>query len=272
MNAVGELAGGAHADIQGCLPDNWKTDAQASEPTDDSANQQVAQSSGTLKKIVDTVETVIKQVCQFKDTIKGFLVKRYVKRSVLRQLLEKRGRKWGFLKKIGSSISSGAKKAAAAAKAAAKKAAEIAAKAAKAAAAVIKKVVDVIKKVWAQFVKVVKAFFASPLMASIKSVFTCVQGMQTAGEQLVATVKGIIAKFQKIMTGTAVGIIDVLIDLICNWDDFKAAIAFLTQAQGEKDVVNKWGLIGKFVGKLLFAIGKTRRFRRFNLRLRLYRN
>jgi phage-related protein len=260
MNVVGELAGGAHTDIQGCLPDAWKTQTEVS-ASNDSADQQVSQSSGVLQTIVNSLESVITQVCNFKDTIKGLLIQRYVKRSVLRMLLEKRGQKWGFLKKI-------AKAAKTVGKAVVKGAKTVA----KAASAVVGKIVAVIKKVWAQFVSVVKAFFASPLMDTVKSVFTCVSGMQTAGEQVVNTIKGIIAKFQKIVAGNAVGIIDVLIDLVCNWQEFKAAIGFLTQAQGERVVVNKWGLIGKFIGKLLFAIGKTRRFRRFYLRLRLYKN
>jgi phage-related protein len=257
MNVVGELAGGAHTDIQACLPDKWKTQTDVSEP----AAEQSTPPSGILASVVSTLESVITQICQFKDQIKGVLIQRYVRRSVLRSLLEKRGRKWGFLKKIASA----AKKVGSAVVAGAKKVASVA-------GAIISKIVGVVKKIWAKFVEIVKAFFASPLMDTIKTTFTCVAGMQTAGEQVINTIKGIIAKFQKIIAGNAVGIIDVLIDLVCNWQEFKAAVGFLTQAQSERVVVNKWGLIGKFIGKLLFAIGKTRRFRRFYLRLRLYKN
>jgi hypothetical protein len=277
MGVLGELAGGNHEAVQGCLPDEWKTEGGEQQPaqaeTDPST---VTQSSGVLEKIVSIVGGIIDMFCKVKDWVKGLLVKRLYKRYHLKySFIQRKMRKWGWLSRAWNSVKSAAKSVGNAVVSAGK-AVYNGVKAGvswvyEQAKKVVMAIVGKITEVWNSLVEKIQGIFNSPIVQKLLGIFECLQGLQGAAAELVAVVKGIITKVRKIMTMGLLGLVDVLLDLICNWKEFKAAVDFLLAGIRESNTVQKFKLIGKFIGKLLFAIGKARRLRHFYNRLKLLR-
>jgi len=107
MGAMGELAGGDHSKLQECLPAEWKTETGASDDKGETAA--VEESSSVLQKVIDAIGFAIDQVCQFKDTVKGFLIKKLMRKYHLKySFLARKLRKWGWLSNAWNAVKSAA--------------------------------------------------------------------------------------------------------------------------------------------------------------------
>jgi len=258
MGALGELSEGNLDSIQTCIPADWKSDVEPAADTTTESGMISGDAVTAVQSVMKVLDPYITQICMFKDVIKDLLLKKVYKYN--RHLfLEKPKKKAAPKKKTAPK-----KKAAAKAPAAP----SFLDKMKSAATTIIKKVISLISKHWQTFIMVLKTFFNSPLVTQIENIFKCIEGMADKVKQLATYAKAIIDKVKKVISGQAKVIADVLIDLVCNFSEFKAAVDFLVQAKNEKDTTNKWLLTGKFIGKLFLGLAKTRRFRRFNRMLR----
>jgi len=65
-------------------------------------------------------------------------------------------------------------------------------------------------------------------------------------------------KITEIVAGNLVTLVNLIVDLLCQFDIFRDAFNILGDAISEADTLRKWNLIGKFVGKLLTAVAVRR--------------
>jgi len=257
MGALGELSEGNLDSIQTCIPADWKADVEPAPEAEGDSNVVPSGILPAVQKVMSVLDPYITQICMFKDVVKDLLLRKVYKYN-----------KHLFLEKPKPKKKPAPKKPAK--KPAKKKAPSMLDKMKDAATKVIKKVISMIAKHWQTFLMVIKTFFSSPLVTQIENIFKCIEGMAGKVKELAKIAKAIILKVKKVITGQPKEIADVLIDLVCNFSEFKAGVDFLAQATKEKDVTNKYLLTGKFIGKLLLGLAKTRRFRRYNLMLRYH--
>ena len=261
VSIAGELAGGDSTPFLVCLPEAWKSTPDAS-ASDETGSAEAAAS--TFDSVIGVLDNIIPKVCEYKEQIKGLLGRRMMRRAKYRMFYQ--NKKWslfGAIKGAASSVVSGVKNVAS----------KVVAGVKSVGSAIVNTLIGPLKAIWNKFVAAVEKVFDSPLVQKILDTFSScnLSNLKTAAQTVVATVKTVFAKIKAIFKSKKISdIVKLLIDTVCNWDDFKAAVNFLKQALG-KGTVDKWLYIGKFLGRLAFAVSKTRRFSKYYRILRNYR-
>lgn len=274
MAVIGELAGGV--DIQDrivdCLPESWRPNVKENDKNkaDESVATSAGQSSSVLKKVLDVVSKVIKFVCKFKSKVVKLLtgkMRRYYRRQQMKMnFMENRShgkgfkyyRKWfgsravkkikGLAKKAGSAIKKGFNKAKEVVK-------KVANKIKDAALWIVKE----LKDIFTTFVAKIKQIVNNPIIQRIVKILQCGKEFFGHVKTIISIIKGIVNRVQKVVRSIAsqtyVDLVVVIVDLICNFDHFRAAVGYLVDAVREKNTLKKFTLFGKFFGKLLYALG-----------------
>ena len=111
-------------------------------------------------------------------------------------------------------------------------------------------------------VTMIKTFASSNTIKTLKTVLDC--GIK-AGKWAVGIVKviyGFYSKIQEIAEGLAadgVGVVvpiaDIITGLICKWKDFATAVDDLIKAFKQRDANKRAQLLGRFLGRIVYAIG-----------------
>ena len=96
----------------------------------------------------------------------------------------------------------------------------------------------------------------SPLVLKIIEVMNCMKAIATTVVGYINSVTNFLASRTKMISSLS-SFIDILINMICKWNDFRKSIAFLSDGLKSTDNVAKWGSYGKFFGKLVSVIGSS---------------
>lgn len=210
--------------IKECLP----ASLQNAGTDESSATSELAGSSTAMQIITKVGKVAIGLMCKFKSKVldkllklvnrrRFFIMSRASLRRSLRSVARKmrsRARRWGLPNPL----------------------------------AIVDKIVSGVKTAVAK----VRAFFQSKTFEVIKQVFQCVQHARGAARHVVEVVKGLASVVQKLAKGVP-GVIEVLLDCICNYSSFATAIDHLVNAI-KKNGLERVNYIGRFVGQLFVAV------------------
>jgi phage-related protein len=237
------------APLNECLPDEFKIAAKEN-PT--AATD--ADTKSTFTTVLDVLSKIIKFVCKFKANIKAAFARK-LKMMNKKMFLSSGMQKYKTSKRFWAEI-----------KAAYEQVADWAASAWESVKSFGQKIVDQIVAFYAKIKALVSSFLNSDFVKMIKKMYDCFEKARKTAEAIVKTIKGIFDKVTTIITGGWVGLAKVIVDLICQFDTFRAAFNFLIDGLGEANIPLKFHKYGKFVGTLLKAIG-GKRFRSMKLAL-----
>jgi len=116
-----------------------------------------------------------------------------------------------------------------------------------------------LKPVFDKVAVLFKKLLTSGLLKKITDLFPCIETSKGASQQALTTIKAIKDKLKLLANGGKKEVVSILVDLVCNFTEFKAAIEFFVKASKETNVVNKFQLTGQGFGRLLIALAKSRR-------------
>lgn len=233
LGALTSLAGSSGESlVQKCLP----AKLQNAGTDESSATGELASSSTAWQIITKVGKVAIQLFCKFKSVVLDKILKLINRRRFF--IMTRRGIRDAF-KKVGRGIKNVAKKAVAGVKAVASALNPV---------AIVEKIISGVRTA----IQKIKAFFASKTWATIKLVFECVRDAREAARNVVNVVKGFIEVIKKLAKGVP-GIVEVLIDCICNYESFLKAIDLLIHAI-KKNGVERVNYIGRFLGQLVVAI------------------
>ena len=102
----------------------------------------------------------------------------------------------------------------------------------------------------------VQDWFVSPVLNAAKKFFECLKNTLASNAKLLAVVVGILEKMVLILL-FPLGWVRIAVGLLCAYDQFSAAIAFLKRAITEKAEETRWEMLGRFFGKLLYAVATS---------------
>lgn len=97
-------------------------------------------------------------------------------------------------------------------------------------------------------------FFGSSLMTNIVAFITCIKNLGNAVYLVAKTFTSITTTIASLASGSPIAWVEVIVGLICAYDDIKIAAGYLTGAFSETGA-KRWNLIGRFVGKLIYILG-----------------
>jgi len=284
------LAGVANdvSSLNECIPQDWRAVDTDKIPENGSAPQDKT----TLLKIIDGVEKVVNFVCAFKNQITKLLgkrIRRLLRRNRYRMFVETRVnlRKtlWFWkkiknaFKNIGRAIKNTAVKIGNKIK---NTAVNIGNKIKNTAINVFEKVkgfamsvgdwvkkkweevkafatgiISNIKVFWSHAVNTIKVFFSGDLIKKITNIIKCALKLKDLIMGLVGVFKGVMNRISQI---TRIAALDfsalamLIVDLICNFSLFKQAFIYLIDSIHEKETINKFSLVGKFLGTALRSL------------------
>lgn len=241
LGALTSIAGpSGDAFTKNCLPPHL----QNAGTDESSATSNFAGSSTALKIITAVGKVAINIFCKLKSMVLGAIMK-----LINRRFFMQRRKRWGIFKKIGRAFKKAANKVAGAAK-----------KVGNAVANAAKKLIDVlnpmtiVKKIIngvKTMIQKIKDFFNSETFKTIKKVFECVLHAKGAVQHVIKVIKGFIAQVRRIMSGVS-GLIEALIECICNYSSFLKAVDYLIHAI-KKSGLARTNYIGRFIGQLAVA-------------------
>jgi phage-related protein len=246
------------AKINACLPKEWGM-ADNTQAAEDKA---AAEPKSTWTTILDGVEKVISFVCNFKDNIKSLFarrVRRQMRRNKYRMFVQTKMARYrksmwfwdGIVKAVSDTFG-------AVVDWAKKKWDEV--------KKFASEVVTNLKMFWENLKAKVKAFLNSDFVKFVKQVYDCASKLKDVATAFIAVIKGAVERVGQIATiaaGNIPALAKLLIDLICNFSDFRAAFNYLADAVNDKNVLTRYSGYGKFFGKLLKAL--TTKLRRYYL-------
>jgi hypothetical protein len=261
---IGYSLAGNPDGLENCLPASWKAAAPAEEQK---ADGDIADNGGILSKMLTVLKVGISLACKVKDSIIKFLVGKLGRNKNRRRFFmmmrthkgKRRMKRW-----LISSITSAYNAVASAASSAyngvkdgltyvAGKVVEAGAYVVKGllagAAAIFNGVVSLIREIKAK----IQAFFASDLYKNIVWFINCVKLLKAAAIAVKDNIIGFIDAIKTLMTGWA-GVIEVLVNAICNWESFKSAIDYMIAGIKNQGPA-RWNQFGRFLGQLIVAIG-----------------
>jgi phage-related protein len=130
----------------------------------------------------------------------------------------------------------------------------------------IKDAIDFIKKIFEKVINAIKDiknkivdFFKGDTFQKILGFLKCIIGLSgtaaNAIKAIISNIRGFIAAVTKLLSGPA-GLVEVLINCICNWKQFKTAVEYLIDFI-KSHGADRWVKLGQFVGKLVVAIGSA---------------
>jgi len=271
-----------------CVPKKWQA-------VDSSPVAGAASDKSAFMGVINGVEKAINFICGYKDQIMkllGMRMRRYLRRTKYRVFVQSKSsirralkfwKWWGssLVNSVSNAVSSAAKSVANAAsnawntvkttaqnvgdtiKNAALSAADWTKKGWEAVKNLASSVVDNLKIVWSQAVNVTKTFLTGDIVATIKQMVACAQLLKGLANDLKGIFTGLvgrIAEITKIAAGDMTALANLIITLICNFSLFKEAFLYLIDGINDSNVINKFSLIGKFIGTA-FRGAVTGRFR-----------
>jgi len=220
-----------------CLPKGWESANVSDDSSVSPIDNKLASMNGAMGLIKDLVGFALKAACAAKKAVSDFISK------IINKALGKGRKTMRFMQKSD---------------------------AIRALTEAERNVVeDMANKVW-NFIKAkaneiatkVKDFFSGDYMTKITTFIGCVKSAVTAGKNIAAVVQGFITKVNTITAaagtgpGLVVPVVNLIIDLVCNYDQFKTAVDDLIKAVGEKsDKPKRYNYIGRFIGGLINAVG-----------------
>jgi hypothetical protein len=249
-----QLAGISQSDVKTfntCVPDGWRV-ADSSKSSEESQAESTEQKS-VWTEILDGVQKVLEFICKFKDNIKKLFtrkMRRLNRKNNYRMFMQRYSRSRGWWSNVTNKVKS-----------------------------VFGSVADLIKKTWDkvtgfagevvtnlrtfyQNIRRVVTYLTSPdFKAKVQLFMSCVMVGKGLVMGLIGFVKGAIVRIQgMIAAGAAPPIIaGYVIDFICKFPDFRVAIGFLIDGIKNPDTLQKFFLIGQFLGKLAKTILNKRR-------------
>jgi hypothetical protein len=257
LGFLGGLSSGSSTEIDKlsatCFPEGWST-ATPAEDNEGKAAATAAQPGSAWTAFLDIVESGINFACKFKTDIVDWLKKKfssgYYKRNHYKNMVERVYTQafWDSLKDV---VNSGIQKIK------------------DAAGALIQKAKDALSGIgdWiATKIAAAKAKFQAilnnPTVQRIIRFVKCAKDVKGLVQGLVDAVKGIYDKIDSIVTAvstqTYVGIIPVIVDLICAFQYWRAAINECVKIGTFTDAqfLLRWKQIGVCVGSLFYALSK----------------
>jgi hypothetical protein len=109
---------------------------------------------------------------------------------------------------------------------------------------------------WSAFKLRAKAIF-TPIKDAIVTLYNCIKVGQGIVQGIIAVVKGIADKIQKITrvaAGDMIALAEIFIDLVCNFGRFRSAFTALASGISEAAIPKKYNYYGIFGGHLLAAL------------------
>jgi hypothetical protein len=244
MGVFHSLTDGSSAGVQQCLPQSWRS--QDTKEEADNASCQVQSKPSTLVRVLSVVSKVIKVVCKFKNLTKKLLRRKLRRRmKFVQRRFWRRFRHWtrrAFNKakivfnRVGKSIKRTIRKGLSLGK------------------RLLRLVVKALMKIWGFFTSKIRKIFNSRIVQTVLKVFECVRDAKDSVVEIIQIVKGIIKKVHMVTATAGTGAVVVLVDMICNWDEFRRAIQYLIRSIKEKKILTKWNWIGRTIGQFFRAI------------------
>jgi len=248
--------------INKCLPSAW----QAKKVT--ASRKQSSNPEGkNIQFFLDLLSKVINFVCKFKNKIKKLFIKKLHLRN-RKVFLQLSSAKWGW--NVFRNVVKSFRRAVSTVKNVVRKigkgAANLWKKISGGMTAAVGKIKGLFLMVRHQLQKIFNFKFISKL---VKKIVPCFKTLKSVGREIYSIGMGIVKKITTITSRGFAGLAEVFIDLVCQFDSFRAAAHELVRGLNEKSENRKFFYYGTFAGQLLSAIGKAR-FLRMGLFLMKY--
>jgi len=238
--------------INKCLPSQWRA-KQVTASRRQSSNPE----GKNIQMILDILSKIINFVCKYKRQIKKIFIKklRLRNRKLFLQLSYSSKWGWGFLKKIARNFRKAVQAIKRTVSKVGKGAANLWNKIAGGFTSAVGKIKNFFMVIKTKLEKILNFAF---IKKTVNSIIPCFKTLKSAGRQIYSVAQGIIKKITTIASRGFAGLADVFIDLICNFDQFRAAAHELVRALNEGNEQRKYFYYGTFVGQLLAGIGNAR--------------
>jgi len=248
--------------INKCLPSSWRAHkvtasrAQSSNPE-----------GKNIQMFLDLLSKVINVVCKFKNEIKKLFKKKLHLRN-RKVFLQLSNSKWGWniFKNVVKSFKHAVSSVRRIINKVGKGAANLWKKISSGMSAAVGKIKGLFLMIKNQLQKFLNFKFIKKL---VKSIVPCFKTIKSVGKQIYSIATGIVKKITTITSRGFAGLGEVFVDLVCQFDKFRAAAHELVRGLNEKSEGRKFFYYGTFTGQLLSAIGNAR-FLRMGLFLMKY--
>jgi len=248
--------------INKCLPSSWRahkvTASRAQSSNPEGKNVQL---------FLDLLSKVINVVCKFKNQIKKLFKKKLHLRN-RKVFLQLSNSKWGWniFKNVVKSFKHAVSSVRRIINKVGKGAANLWKKISSGMSAAVGKIKGLFLMIKNQLQKFLNFKFIKKL---VKSIVPCFKTIKSVGKQIYSIATGIVKKITTITSRGFAGLGEVFVDLVCQFDKFRAAAHELVRGLNEKSEGRKFFYFGTFTGQLLSAIGNAR-FLRMGLFLMNY--
>jgi len=245
--------------INKCLPSQWRVKKVTA-----SKGRRSNIEGKNVEMFLNMLSKVIKLVCKYKNKIKKFFGKKLNLRNS-KVFLQMSNAQWGWrnFRNVVKTFKANIKNV----KRITKKAGNVWNKVQK----VIKRTIGKIKGLFLMFKnqlqKILPLKFVKQL---VKKTVPCLKRrLAKTGKQIVKVIRGVARKISTIASRGFAGLASVFIDLICQFDKFRAATHELIRGLNESNESRKYFYYGSFAGQIVNIIGKAR-FLRMGLFLMKY--
>jgi len=248
--------------INKCLPSAWqahKVTASRSQSSNPEGNN--------VKMFLDLLSKVINFVCKFKNKIKGLFKKKLHLRN-RKVFLQLSSARWGWknFRNVVKSFRRAVNTVKNVVRKVGKGASNLWKKISGGMTAAVSKIKGLFLMIKNQLQKIFNFEFLQRL---VKNIVPCLKTLKSMGRTIYNIVTGIVKKITTISSRGFVGLGEVFVDLVCQFDKFRAAAHELVRGLNESHENRKFFYFGTFAGQLLSAIG-TARFMRMGLFLMKY--
>jgi len=121
------------------------------------------------------------------------------------------------------------------------------------------KAVEHIKKIFKMIQTTINQVINSDFVQLIfKTIIPCVKLLKGMGQTFYSVIMTIYQRVTLIISSGGAGLAQVFVDLICNFDEFRAAINALIRAIKDNNTITKFYSYGEFAGRLVKALGSRR--------------
>ena len=301
---MGILTGLGSADTTGidsCLPKSWQLAENTAESTD--ANGSTEQSSTST--LLNGISTIVDFVCKWKDEITSMFgrrlllknKKRLVERS-MRRYLKKKGLWDDFTDDVSDAVddvsddvddaeddvSDAVDDVSDDVSAVVSDVSDVVSDAVTDVEDVVVDITNWVGKTWdeltafaTQIVTQITSFYTyikgkvttflnSDFVQKLKKLYNCIKLAKSELTSIYTTLKALYTQIAALITGGLVGLEKFFIDLICNFDAFRAAVNILITALNTTDILQKYLGYGSFIGAILeiFATASSKKMKKLN--------
>jgi len=99
-----------------------------------------------------------------------------------------------------------------------------------------------------------RELMSAPLTKKTDAFLTCIKSAKGVNPGVVNTINNFEKNKEKFTT-TLSTFVDIFIECVCNWKNFKDSFIFYKNALTAKDNLEKWNKLGQFYGKLIHIMG-----------------